>query len=34
VGEVEVEQDPLNDGGIGEDGQDPHVSATTRAQER
>jgi hypothetical protein len=34
VGEVEVEEDPLNDGRIGEEGQDPHVSATTRAQER
>ena len=33
VGEVEVEEDPLNDGGIGEEGQDPHVSATTRAEE-
>jgi len=32
--EVEVEQDPLNDEGIGEEGEDLHLSATTRAQQR
>ena len=32
--EVEVEEDTLDDGRIGEEGQDPHVSTTTRAQER
>ncbi|HZD05573.1 MAG TPA: hypothetical protein VE173_11655 [Longimicrobiales bacterium] len=28
-----LEEDALDDGRIGEEGQDPHVSATTRAQE-
>jgi hypothetical protein len=31
--EIEVVEDALDDGRIGEGGQDPHVSTTTRAQE-
>jgi hypothetical protein len=34
VGKVEVEEDRADDGGIGEEREDPHLAAACRAQER
>jgi hypothetical protein len=34
VGQIEVHEDGADDGRIGEEGEDPHLAATGRAQQR